>query len=366
MYYYSSTSVTFLSRYGIIEMKDVLVAYFVYILFMKNKLFIAAFVCVAVFSGAVATTPTAEASCSYNGYSNSHGKCGSSYKVKYKNEYRYTNNTVYSTEYLQQYIRQLQALLAQLQAAQSNGYNNGGYGNSDVDVTTKSAADIEDEEATLRGELDFDGEDEAIVYFRWGTSVNNLSRETTNVVVEEDEDEEAFSARITNLDEDTTYYFRAIAEDENGDRDYGAILSFRTDDDSNDDDDNGTNDEDMPVIDDLDANDISTSYVELEGSLDMNDFEDGYVFFVYGEDEDQVDDIASDYDTYSAIDEDGDNLQKIAVDSNADGEKSYWASIGGLNDDTEIFYTLCVAFEDEDGDDVIVCGDTESFTTDED
>jgi hypothetical protein len=328
---------------------------------MKNKLFIATFMLVAVFGGVVATTPTAEASCSYNGYMNSNGKCGVSYK--YKQEYRYANENVYSVEYLRQYIAQLQVLLAQLQAAQG-GTNNGGYDNSDVDVATKSATDIDDEEATLRGEVNFNNEDEAIVYFRWGTSATNLSRETTNVVLD-DSDDEAFSARITNLDEDTTYYFRAIAEDENGNRTFGAILSFRTDDESND-DDNDSNDDDMPEVDDLDANDITDNSVELEGSVDMNDFEDGYVFFVYGEDEDQVSDIADDYDTYADVDEDGDNLQKISVDSSADGEKSYWATTTGLDEDTEIFYTLCVAFEDEDGDEVIVCGDTESFTTDED
>ncbi len=331
---------------------------------MKNKLFIATFMLVAVFGGVVATTPTAEAACSYNGYMNSNGTCGVSYK--YKQEYRYANANVYSVEYLRQYIAQLQTLLAQLQAAQG-GTNNGGYGNSDVDVATKSADDITDEAATLRGELDFNDEDEATVYFRYGTSINNLSRETTNVVLEEGEDDEAFTARIADLDEDKTYYFRAIAEDENGDRDYGTVLSFRTDDDSSsdDDDDDNNDDEDMPEVDSLDANDISDDSAELEGSLDMNDFENGFAFFVYGEDEDQVDDIANDYDTYSDVDEDGDDLQKIAVDSDADGDNTYWATMSGLNDDTEIFFTLCVAFEDEDGDEVIVCGDTESFTTDE-
>jgi hypothetical protein len=327
---------------------------------MKNKFYIASLAIVAVFGGMVANPNAAEAACSYNGYYHSNGACG----VSYQNKYQYQYNNVYSTEYLRQYIAQLQALLAQLQAAQGTTHG-GGYGNSDVDVATKSATDIDDEVATLRGEIDFNGEDEAVVYFRYGTSINNLSRETTNVVLEEDEDDESFSARITNLDEDETYYFRAIAEDENGDRDYGAILSFRSDDDSDDDDDSN-DDEDMPEVDNLDANDISEDGAELEGSVDMNDFEDGYVFFVYSEDEDQIDDIANDYDTYSEVEEDGDNLQKIAVDSSADGEKTYWATMNGLDDDTEIFYTLCVAFEDEDGDEMIICGDTESFTTDED
>lgn len=337
---------------------------------MKNTFFTAIVAVAAVVGGVAMSAPAAEAACSYNGYLNSNGTCAVSWQNQpnwqYQNQYQYQFTNSYSTEYLQNYIRQLQTLLAQLQAMQQGGgyYNPGtGTGTSDVDVTTKSVTDIDGDEATLRGEIDFNNEDEAVVYFRWGTSVNNLSRETTNIVIEEDEDDEEFSARITNLDEDEVYYFRAVAEDENGDRDYGAILSFRSDDDGDDDDDSY---EDMPEVDDLDANDITDSSVELEGSVDMNDFEDGYVFFVYGEDEDQVDDIANDYDTYADVDNDGDDLQKIAVDSSLDNDSSYWASISGLDEDTEIFYTLCVAFEDEDNDDVIVCGDTESFTTDED
>ncbi len=325
---------------------------------MKSKFVVFSLVFAMLLGGVVVTTPSAEAACSYNGYWHSNGKCEKSFKNEYRfNNYTYRNT--YSTEYLQQYIRQLEALLRQLQAMQQNG---GGFGDSEVDVITKSAADVDDEAATLRGEVDFNGEDEATVYFKWGTSASNLNKETTNVVIEEDEDTDAFEATITDLDEDKTYYFRAVAEDEDGDRTFGSILSFRTDDDSNDDDDN---DEDRPVATTDDADDVTNDSAELNGDVDMNDFEDGYVFFVYGEDENQVDDVADDFDSYEDVDEDGDNLQKIALDSNLDGEKTYWADIGGLDEDTEIFYTLCVAFEDEDGDDVIVCGDTESFTTDE-
>ncbi len=324
---------------------------------MKNKFIQFTLVAVMLFGGVVATTPSVEAACSYNGYWHSSGKCEKSFR----NEYRFNNysyRTTYTTEYLQQYIRQLEALLRQLQALQHNG---GGFGDSDVDVVTKSATDIDDEEATLRGEVDFNGEDEATVYFRWGSAASSLSKETTHVVLDEEDDRAAFEATITDLDEDKTYYFRAVAEDENGDRTHGAILSFRTDDDDTDDD----ADDDRPVATTDDADDVTDDSAELNGDVDMNDFEDGYVFFVYGEDEDQVSDVADDFDNYQDVDEDGDDLQKVAVDSDLDDAEMYTADISGLASDTEIFFALCVAFEDEDGDDVIVCGDTESFTTDD-
>jgi hypothetical protein len=322
------------------------------------------------------STSAAEASSSVQGYVHSQGRSSVSWGSNYQYPYVYNQTEASHRLYLEQYIRQLQALLAQLQAAQGGNWytpgHNYSYGNSEVEVTTRSATAIEDEEATLRGEVDFNNSDEAVVYFEWGTSANNLNNETTNFVYDADDDDESFTARLTNLDEDRTYYFRAVAEDEDGRRDYGSILSFRTDGDSwdwNDDDDDDwdwDNDGDYPEANTDDAFNITNSAASIEGSVDMNDFDDGYVFFVYGEDEDQIDDVVSDYDSYQDVDEDGDDLQKIAVDSSLDGDEDYRASIWGLDEDTEIYYAICVAFEDEDNDDVIICGDTESFETDND
>lgn len=336
---------------------------------MNYKISTLAVVLAVVAGGAFVATPTAHAACSWNGYYNSNGNCGVSWK---KDKYQYTNQYQYQysnqTAMLQAYIRQLEALLERLRELQRDQDYDYDYGNgrSDVDVTTLRATDIDGEDATLNGEVDFNDENEATVYFRWGTSAGNLSRETTNIVLDADEDDERFAATITNLDEDKTYYFRAVAEDENGDRAYGAILSFRSDDDGEDDGDGDDDYEDYPEVDTEDALNITDSTAKLYGEVAMEDFNNGTVFFVYGEDEDQVEGIENDYDTYEDVDEDGDDLQKIFVDGDLDDSREYWASIAGLNDDTEIFYTLCVAFEDEDGDEVIRCGEVESFVTDED
>ena len=97
----------------------------------------------------------------------------------------------------------------------------------------------------------------------------------------------------------------------------------------------------------------------------MNDFRNGIVFFVWGEDEDQVDDIERDYDSYSDVDEDGDDLRKERVDSDLDGRASYRLDIRGLDDDTEYYFAICVEYEDEDDDEVLACGSTEEFETDD-
>jgi len=326
---------------------------------MKNivQIFILFILVVPAF--AFTAVPDAKAACSYPGYYNSNGQCTGSYNTyqfsQYGNQYRNTEQARIAS--MQAYILQLIALLEQLQNLQAS--YTGGYGNSEVDVTTRSAQNISDDEATLRGEVDFNNSDEATVYFHYGLGRTSLFSDTTHVVLDDNDDED-FSHTIARLRDDTTYYFRAIAEDEDGRRDAGSILSFTTDDDGR----SSSNDDD-PEADTDDADDVEDNSAELNGSVDMNDFSNGVVFFVYGEDEDQVDDIADDYDTYSDIDEDGDDLQKVKVDSDLDGDDDYNYDISGLDDDTDYYYAICVEYEDEDDDDVITCGSTEEFTTDD-
>ena len=123
--------------------------------------------------------------------------------------------------------------------------------------------------------------------------------------------------------------------------------------------------DDEPDVDTNRARDIDDDSAYLYGDVDMNDFNNGYVFFVYGEDEDQVEDIASDYDEYSDVDEDGDDLQKFSIDSDLDGDASYDAYIYGLDDDTDYYFQICVEYEDDDDDEVIECGGVEDFTTED-
>ncbi|MBY0309823.1 hypothetical protein K2Q16_01620 [Patescibacteria group bacterium] len=328
------------------------------------KKFIAGLTLAAVMATGFATASPAEAASSLNGFYHSNGKSANSWK---NNNHNYSYTTSYQQSTIDAYIRQIETLLAQLRALQGgNYYSPTNYGMSEVHVTTRSADAIEDDAATLRGVVDFNDSDEATVYFRWGISAANLYEETAQIVLDEGDDEN-FDARIDDLDEDRTYYYRAIAEDEDGRRVQGAILSFRSDDDGgrDDHDDNNDNDGDWPQVETGDASDIGDNYAELEGEVDMNDYEDGYVFLVYGEYEDQIDDVANAYDSYEDVNEDGDDLQKIAVDSSLDDSSDYWVEVSGLDEDTDIFYAYCVAFEDEDDDEQLVCGDTQSFTTEE-
>lgn len=311
---------------------------------------------------------TTYAACSYNGWMNSNGRCtvsystpnapGWSYNYNYNNSYNYQyQNLLAQIEMLQRLLEQLEVLQEQQQPYQLQP------GNARVDVITRSTTDIEDDRARLRGEVNFNREDEATVYFQWGESRTRLNEETTHMVLDEDDDNEDFSQIVTRLNEDETYYYRAVAEDEAGRRDYGGVMSFTTDDDRRDDD---SNDDEAPDVATENAEDVDEDSAELYGEVDMNDFDDGIAFFVYGEDEGQIEDIADDYDQYRDIDEDGDDLQKVLVDSNVDGSFDAWARVYGLDDDTDHYFSFCVEYEDEDDDDVIICGNVEDFTTDRD
>jgi hypothetical protein len=109
---------------------------------------------------------------------------------------------------------------------------------------------------------------------------------------------------------------------------------------------------------------VEDTSADLRGSVDMNDFENGRVFFVYGKSKSQVRDIEDDYSTYRDIDEDGDYLQKESVDTDLDTQDDYDRTVRNLDDNSDYYARMCVQYEDYDTDDVLLCGGTESFSTD--
>lgn len=256
-------------------------------------------------------------------------------------------------------IARLRILIESLRAQRERGGQNTNV--ADVDVTTRTATSIEENGATLRGEINLHSEDSAKVWFEYGTSSNKFTSSTTAVTVDDDDgDFVTFKRDISGLNDDTRYYFRAVAEDESGDRDYGAKLSFFTQEDQENDDD--TNDDD-PVATTNTAQDVGTTSAELRGEVDMNDFDNGVVFFVYGEDESAIEDVEDDFESYEDVDEDGDALKKVRVDTDLDGTESYTADVTGLDENTTHYFAIAVAYEDENGDDVIELGNVRSFTT---
>jgi len=95
----------------------------------------------------------------------------------------------------------------------------------------------------------------------------------------------------------------------------------------------------------------------------MNDFNNGRVFFVWGEDEDDIEDVENE-NRFSNIDEDDEDIQKQSVASGFDGNDNFEIDVFNLDNDTRHYFRICVEYEDDDNDDTLECGNVEDFETD--
>lgn len=262
---------------------------------------------------------------------------------------RFQNMSQQDMQHMIQLLTQLRARLQQL--IQLRGLGNF---DSDVQVITRSATNIEADEALLRGQaIDFNDSDYVDVWFTYGTVRTDLDQDTDIERIEA-ADNTYFEQLITGLEHDTLYYFRAYGEDNEGNRDYGMILSFRTDDQNIQDEE--------PVVSTRSVLNVTDESAVLRGAVDMRDFKNGEVFFVYGEDGDQVENITDDYHTYTAIDESGESLQKVLVDSDLDDQDYYDEEVGDLRSDTKHYYRICVGYENQE-DETLSCGSVRTFIT---
>ncbi|KKR42192.1 MAG: Peptidase M23, partial [Candidatus Nomurabacteria bacterium GW2011_GWF2_40_12] len=129
------------------------------------------------------------------------------------------------------------------------------------DATTRNATDVDTEDAVLNGLVDGNGLSTR-AWFEYGTSASNLNRSTSSSTYGAGSTN--YETHIYNLDEDTTYYFRAVAENSEG-TDRGSILSFTTDEE-----DNNDNNDEGPDVTTRNATNVSSSEATLNGRVDGN------------------------------------------------------------------------------------------------
>ena len=182
--------------------------------------------------------------------------------------------------YLYGQITQLQILLAEKLAEErgsssslgsSNSSNNNSSSRADVEVATLGVQNITEDSVTLRGEIDLDGVDEVFVWFEY-VDEDERERETAvKRLTSSRGDRQTFIIQVRNLKKDEKYFYRAVAEDENGDRDFGSARSFTTKGDSgNDSSANNNGDFELSISDrSLTAGDRVTVSWELPTS-DVN------------------------------------------------------------------------------------------------
>jgi hypothetical protein len=94
-------------------------------------------------------------------------------------------------------------------------------------ATTGAATNIAASEATLQSTIDLDGEAGGF-HFVWGTSAAALTKETPEVAAGVVSNDIAESEVLGALNQETTYYFKAVADNASGSVPAGNVLSFTT------------------------------------------------------------------------------------------------------------------------------------------
>ncbi len=120
---------------------------------------------------------------------------------------------------------------------------------------------------------------------------------------------------------------------------------------------------DIPDAETENVQNVTENSVRIKGSINMNDYQNGRVFFIYGEDRDLINDVKDDHNTYGEIDEEGDDLRKVSITSNLNGSDSFSYNVRNLNNNTDYYYTICVQYRNENGNNRLNCGRVRKFTT---
>lgn len=164
-----------------------------------------------------------------------------------------------------------------------NGDGNDDNGNGDNDKDDADAPDIldidvrdiRDDRATLVCEVDANGAD-TDVFFEWSDDEDEVrdgdGEKTRTVRVSEDETRKEVRTTIDGLDEDTRYFFRCRAENDEGE-DTSAIGNFRTE--------RRDEDRNAPEVATLAATNITQTSARLNGEVDPNG-EDTEAWFEWG------------------------------------------------------------------------------------
>jgi len=167
-----------------------------------------------------------------------------------------------------------------------------------------------------------------------------------------------YSRTVDDLDRDTDYYFSLCLsyddDRESGIR-CGSTRSFTT----------LRRQYDEPRFSDQSVS-VAGTVAQFDVLVDMEDYNNGQVFLLYGTSEERV--VAATADAgFSRIQQAEDELQKRSLDTGLDNRERYEYSERDLAAQSTYYYRFCAEYaaEDQFGRDVqqLTCSDVESFVT---
>lgn len=265
--------------------------------------------------------------------------------------------------YLYGIVVQLQAQLEALKEADSNNSRphttnvNRGRNPYFVNVITLAPTAISRNAATLKAEVDKGGSEYLDVWFEYGEDVDDDRSKSQSITQSQ---RQSITMVIDELDDDTDYEFRIVAEDEDGNRRYGEIRTFTTISRADTQSFSG-----RPIAETEGAKNISAYGAEIEGFISMNDYNEGLAFMVFGSSRSDVSN-AEDYSSYNDIPVSGVIVNKVSVNYQFTGRNTIRTNAYGLRAATKYYYRVCVQYyedEDDKADPELHCGEVASFTT---
>lgn len=229
------------------------------------------------------------------------------------------------------------------------------YENTDalVQAQTGTVRDIDDRKATFTGSIQLKKEVVAYYWFMYGVHADDLHKRTPSRALHKG-NSRSVAETVRGLDDETTYYVRAVAMDVNGQLNYGKLRTFKT---------KKHILHAKPIAKTQKAEHVGRHVATLTGSIDMKDFREGIAFFVYGSSRTAVKETETRYSRFTAIPNRGDERQKRLLDTSLSRDKLYTETITGLDPKTTHYYAIGVEYRDENNERRVVLGNITSFTT---
>lgn len=147
-------------------------------------------------------------------------------------------------------------------------------------VVTNAASSISSNSAILNGAVDTTNQ-AANTWFEYGTNINSLVNYTQTQIVGLNFTVQNFDYALGNLSSNTTYYFRAVSQNNSGIRASGLIQSFTTGGQGNNNSNNNYYYGSVPTVITNPASSVNLNSANLSVTVDANNYNTDY-WFEYG------------------------------------------------------------------------------------